>query len=100
MSRFLSYAPEQAYLLPPTLTPDFEQTIGDLLRLAEQSRTAHMCAERAHFGCQCMIVSDWLVGHGHEVLHIDAEGPTRPHRLTSEARMVDGRMIYRGSQLF
>ena len=79
---------------------DFEQTIGDLLRLAEQSRTAHMCAERAHFGRQRMIVSDWLVGCGHEVLHIDAEGPTRPHRLTSEARMVDGRMIYRGSQLF
>ena len=83
-----------------TLTPDFEQAMGDLLRLAEQSRTAYMCAERVYFRCHRMIVSDWLVAHGHEVLHIDAEGPTRFHKLTEEARMVDGRLIYRDDQLF
>jgi len=83
-----------------TLTPEFEQAMGELLHLAEQSRTAYMCAERVYFHCHRMIVSDWLVAHGHEVLHIDAEGPTRPHKLTAEARMVDGRMIYRGDQLF
>ena len=83
-----------------TLTPEFDQAMGDLLRLAEQSRTAYMCAERVYFRCHRMIVSDWLVAHGHEVLHIDAEGPTRPHKLTSEARMVDDQMIYPGNQLF
>jgi uncharacterized protein (DUF488 family) len=83
-----------------TLTPDFEQAIGELLRLGEQSRTAYMCAERVYFRCHRMIVSDWLVAHGHEVLHIDAEGPTRPHRLTAEAHMVDGRMFYCGDTLF
>lgn len=83
-----------------TLTPEFEQAMGDLLRLAEQSRTAFMCAERVYFRCHRMIVSDWLVAHGHEVLHIDAEGPTRPHTLTAEARMVDGRMIYCCGELF
>ena len=83
-----------------TLTPEFEQAMSELLRLAEQSRTAFMCAERVYFRCHRMIVSDWLVAHGHEVLHIDAEGPTRPHKLTSDARMVDGRVIYRGDALF
>jgi len=83
-----------------TLTPEFEQAMDELLRLAEQSRTAYMCAERVYFRCHRMIVSDWLVAHGHEVLHIDAKGPTRPHRITAEARMVDGRLIYRSDALF
>lgn len=83
-----------------TLTPEFGQAIGELLKMAEQSRTAYMCAERVYFHCHRMIVSDWLVAHGHDVRHIDAEGPARPHKLTAEARMVDGQMIYRGDQLF
>ena len=83
-----------------TLTPEFEQAMDELLRLAEHSPTAYMCAERVYFHCHRMIVSDWLVAHGNEVLHIDAEGPARPHKLTAEARMVDGRLIYRGDQLF
>jgi len=83
-----------------TLTPEFGQAMSELLKLAENSRTAYMCAERVYFHCHRMIVSDWLVAHGHEVQHIDAEGPTRPHKLTAEARMIDGRMIYRGDRLF
>jgi uncharacterized protein (DUF488 family) len=83
-----------------TLTPEFERAIGELLHIAAGSRTAYMCAERVYFHCHRMIVSDWLVAHGHEVLHIDAEGPVRPHKLMEEARMIDGQMIYRGDQLF
>jgi len=83
-----------------TLTPEFRCAIEELLALAEQSRTAYMCAERVYFHCHRMIVSDWLVAHGHEVLHIDAEGPTRPHKLTPEAQLIDGQMIYRGDTLF
>ena len=83
-----------------TLTPEFEEGMRELLALAERSRTAYMCAERVYFRCHRMIVSDWLVAHGHEVLHIDAEGPARPHKLTAEACMVEGEMIYRGDQLF
>jgi uncharacterized protein (DUF488 family) len=83
-----------------TLTPEFEKAMAELLEIAERSRTAYMCAERIYFRCHRMIVSDWLVAHGHKVLHIDAEGPTRPHKLTPEARLIDGQMIYRGDQLF
>jgi uncharacterized protein (DUF488 family) len=81
------------------LTPEFESAMAELLALAENSRTASMCAERVYFRCHRMLVSDWLVAHGYEVLHIDAEGPARAHRLTAEARMADGKLIYRGDRL-
>jgi uncharacterized protein (DUF488 family) len=81
------------------LTADFEHAMNELIRLAEEARTAYMCAERVYFHCHRMLVSDWLVSHGHEVLHIDGTGPVRTHKLTAEARMIDGRLIYRGDRL-
>jgi uncharacterized protein (DUF488 family) len=83
-----------------TLTPEFESAMAELLRVAHASRTAYMCAERVYFRCHRMIVSDWLVAHGHEIFHIDAQGPARPHKLLPEARMIDGQLIYRGDELF
>lgn len=83
-----------------TLTPEFEQAMSGLIKIAERSRTAYMCAERVYFRCHRMIVSDWLVARGHEVFHINAEGPARRHNLTAEARIVDGQMIYSGGELF
>jgi len=83
-----------------TLTPEFVQAIDELLQIAAHSRTAYMCAERVFFHCHRMIVSDWLTARGHEVLHIEAEGPVRPHKLTAEARLVDDQVIYCGDQLF
>jgi len=81
------------------LGPEFEQAAAELLRLAEETRTAYMCAERMYFQCHRMLVSDWLVAHGHEVLHIDGTGPVKPHKLMGEARMIDGTLIYRGDRL-
>ena len=81
------------------LSPEFEHAVAKLIQIAEDSRTAYMCAERVYFRCHRMMVSDWLVAHGHEVLHIDAERPAKPHKLMSEARVVDGRLIYRGDRL-
>jgi len=81
------------------LTPEFERAIAELIKIAEQSPTAYMCAERVYFRCHRMLVSDWLVAHGHEVLHIDDAKPAKPHQLMKEARMEDGRLIYRGDRL-
>ncbi len=81
------------------LTPEFEHAMSDLIALAESGRTAYMCAERVYFRCHRMLVSDWLVAHGHEVLHIDGTGPMKPHKLTADARMIDGRLLYRGDRL-
>ncbi len=82
------------------LSAEFEHAIDELLTLAEQSRTAYMCAERVYFHCHRMLVSDWFVAHGHEVLHIDGAGKPRLHSLTKEARLENGRLIYRGDRLF
>jgi uncharacterized protein (DUF488 family) len=81
------------------LTEDFRHGITELLNLAERSRVAYMCAERVYFRCHRVLVSDWLVAHGHGVLHIDGTGVTRPHKLTAEARLIGGNVIYRGDRL-
>ena len=81
------------------LSAEFEQAMSELLRLAEKGHTAYMCAERVYFRCHRMLVSDCLVARGHEVLHIDDAKPAKPHKLTAEARMVDGRLLYRGDRL-
>lgn len=81
------------------LTEEFHHGAAELIKLAEQSRTAYMCAERVYFRCHRMLVSDWLVAHGHNVFHIDGAGPVKSHGLMSEARLIDGQVIYRGDRL-
>ena len=81
------------------LTAEFENAMAELVHLAENSRTAYMCAERVYFRCHRMLVSDWLVAHGHEVLHIGDAGPAKHHELMAEARIVEGQLIYRGDRL-
>ena len=81
------------------LTPQFEDAVSELVKLGEQSRTAYMCAERVYFHCHRMLVSDWLVAHGHKVMHIDDAKPAKAHVLMSEARLVDDKLIYKGDRL-
>ena len=64
------------------LTPEFETAISELVHLAGPSHTVYMCAERVWFHCHRMLVSDWLVAHGHTVLHIDGES-FATHRMTA-----------------
>ncbi len=82
------------------LTQEFEEAATDLIHLAENSRTAYMCAERVWFHCHRMLVSDWLVAHGHTVLHIDGEAPPKAHRLNPQAHLVDNHVIYGEGTLF
>ncbi len=81
------------------LTGEFQHAAGELVQRAEKTRLAYMCAERVYFRCHRMLVSDWMVAHGHEVFHIDGAGPAKPHKLLPEARVIDGELIYRGDLL-
>src|ERR1700741_4922855 len=81
------------------LAADFESAMEELIKLAEQAPPAYMCAERAYFHCPRRLVSDWLGAHAHEVLHSDGAAPVRLHKVTAEARMGDGRFIYRPDRL-
>jgi uncharacterized protein (DUF488 family) len=78
------------------LTPEFQDAAAELLQMAAQRRVAIMCAERVFFHCHRILVSDYLALHGNEVLHIDATGPVRPHRVTPEAKLVNGELMYPG----
>lgn len=83
------------------LTPEFAHAIARLLTIAEQGNSAIMCAERVYFHCHRMLVSDYLTAHGNTVLHIDDEKhPPRPHKLTAEAHLVNGQLVYNAQQLF
>jgi uncharacterized protein (DUF488 family) len=82
------------------LTQEFQKAAEDVRQLAASGNTAIMCAERVYFRCHRMLVSDYYLAHGNEVLHIDATGPVRPHKLTREAHLVEGQLIYNAGQLF
>jgi len=81
-------------------TAPFAEAIGEVLRRAAQTPAAIMCAEALYFRCHRMLVSDWLVAHGHEVLHLQSTGAAHPHRLTNAARITNGRLTYPGENLF
>lgn len=77
-------------------TAGFEDGISKLLDLAEQRRTAIMCAESLWWRCHRSLISDYLKVKGIEVIHIIARGKSESHPYTSAARIVDGRLSYRG----
>lgn len=100
------------------MTEEFAEGIGRLLEIASRSDlilpspraddkggaprggTAIICAERMYFQCHRMLVSDYLVAHGHSVLHIDDEKQTpRKHTLMAEAQLVEGKLLYDGGRL-
>ncbi len=78
----------------------FQHAAAELVELATMRRTAIMCAEAVYFRCHRMLVSDWLTAHGHTVLHILDQKPPRPHRLTPEAQLSDGQLLYSGGLPF
>jgi uncharacterized protein (DUF488 family) len=77
----------------------FQKAAGQLMERAEKQRTAIMCAELLYFRCHRMLVSDYLVSHGHKVLHIQDEKPPKEHLLSKDARIVNGTLAYRGDYL-
>ena len=77
-------------------TAGFETGISKLLEIAAQRRTAIMCAESLWWRCHRSLISDYLKVNGTEVTHILAGGKSEPHPYTSAARIVDGRLSYRG----
>ncbi len=82
------------------LTPEFRVAAAELVRMAGEKPTAYMCAERVYFRCHRLMLSDYLVATGHTVLHIDATGPVRAHKLMEAARVIDGELLYNGGELF
>jgi uncharacterized protein (DUF488 family) len=81
------------------LTQQFQSAASEVATLAESRKVAIMCAEKMYFQCHRMLVSDYFNANGHRVLHVIDESPSREHKLMDEARVVGGKLIYRGDRL-
>jgi uncharacterized protein (DUF488 family) len=81
------------------LSEGFRKAAARVTQMAGRQNTAILCAELLYFRCHRMLVSDYLVIHGHSVLHIQDEKSPQEHSLTKEARIIDGRLLYRGDYL-
>ena len=81
------------------LTEGFSRAAAELVVAAQTQRTAIMCAELLWFRCHRMLVSDYLTAQGHTVLHIANAKPPKLHELTKEARIIEGKLIYKGDRL-
>jgi uncharacterized protein (DUF488 family) len=79
-------------------TPEFADAIAKLLELADAARAAVMCAESLWWQCHRRLISDWLVAHGHAVMHIETVTKASPHKLITPAKIVDGRLSYAAEQ--
>ncbi len=80
-------------------TDAFAAAFQELLRLAENRRTAIMCAEAVWWRCHRALLSDALKARGWTVCHIVQEGACREHPYTAAANVVDGRLSYASNQL-
>jgi uncharacterized protein (DUF488 family) len=77
-------------------TEDFKSGVQDLLELSASARVAVMCAEAVWWRCHRSLIADYLKAEGHEVVHIIDEKKTEDHPFTSAARLVNGKLSYRG----
>ena len=77
-------------------TDEFRQGVEELLELAASARTAVMCAEALWWRCHRSLISDYLKAAGNSVVHIIDQTKTEEHPFTSAARIVEGKLSYRG----
>lgn len=77
-------------------TPAFEEALKSLIELAADRTVAIMCAEAVPWRCHRSLIADALLARGLEPREIVSEQSTRLHKLTSWARVTDGRVTYPG----
>jgi len=75
-------------------TPEFAAGLDRLIELGSAKRTAMLCAEAVPWRCHRSLVADALLVKGIPVEHIVSGNRTRPHALTSFARVRRGRISY------
>ncbi len=76
------------------LTPEFRRGMERLLWMGKRWRTAFMCAERFWWRCHRRFIADWLVAHGHRVIHILDPGKLMDHRLPPFAEVRGDHVVY------
>jgi uncharacterized protein (DUF488 family) len=75
-------------------TPEFEQSVAALIRLAGQRPTAIMCAETVPWRCHRSLIADALTARGLRVTHVLGPRHASEHVLTPWGRVDSGRVSY------
>lgn len=75
-------------------TSEFDGAIKELIRLAQDRRTAIMCAEAVPWRCHRSLIADALLIRGLKVEEITSEKSTRPHALTPWSCVIGQRITY------
>ena len=68
-------------------TPEFEQSLEELIRLAKKERIAIMCAEAAPWRCHRSLIADALLVRGIRAEDITSPTRRRVHTLTPFAKV-------------
>jgi uncharacterized protein (DUF488 family) len=75
---------------------EFQRGVEELLEVGASERTTVMCAEAVWWRCHRSLIADYLKAEGHTVLHIMDESKSEEHPFTSAARIIEGKLSYRG----
>lgn len=70
-------------------TPQFAESLEQLIKIAEKKQTAIMCAEALPWRCHRSLIGDALLVRNITVIDILSERSFRPHFMTSFAK-IDG----------
>ena len=76
------------------LGDEFREGIDRLLEIAENKRTAIMCAEKSYRDCHRSLTSDFLIASGIAVHHILSNGELATHEMTAGVKIRDGKVTY------
>jgi len=72
----------------------FARNIAWLIRLADRSPTAFLCAEKRPQDCHRLLIADYLWSQGVAVEHLIEAGVHEPHQLSSCVRLMQGKLVY------
>jgi uncharacterized protein (DUF488 family) len=75
-------------------TPEFDEALEELIRLAKQRPTAIMCAEAVPWRCHRSLIADALLVRGINAEEIASQSTARPHSLTPWASVNGNRITY------
>lgn len=79
-------------------TPQFAAALEELMRIAEHSPTAIMCAEAVPWRCHRSLIADALLVRGWRVLDIFDAAKATPHKLTPFAHVKGTHITYPASE--
>jgi uncharacterized protein (DUF488 family) len=75
-------------------TPEFEQSLEELIQWANQDRIALMCAEAVPWRCHRSLIADALLVHGIRTEHIMNPTRRQVHTLTPFAKVRGTKVTY------